>query len=75
MFTRKWDTHEGDEEENDVHDGERKAGLEHGACLVQVDWERITWRHSQVSERSKVQVDIVVAAATKACTAGIGDSA
>jgi hypothetical protein len=52
-------TYECDEEEDDVHDSQRKAGLEHGASLVQMERKRIPQLPANRAKGAQAQVDVV----------------
>lgn len=50
-------TYESDEEEDDVHDGESKAGLEHGTCLVDVKRPFATALTAVIAKGAQAKVD------------------
>jgi len=52
-----WMTYEGGEEEDDVHDGKGKAGLEHGACLVDVQRPVTAALTAIVAKGTQTEVD------------------
>lgn len=60
------------EEEQDLHDPDRKASLQHATCLVQVISERVVHLPTRESERAQCVVD---AAAVPAATVGVCDEA
>lgn len=60
------------EEEQDLHDPDRKASLQHATCFVQVISERVVHLPTRESERAQCVVD---AAAVPAATVGICDEA
>ena len=54
-------TYECNEEEDDVHDGESEAGLEHGTCLVDMERPIAATLTTVVAEGTQTEVDISAA--------------
>lgn len=71
--TRKYSTYEGEEEEDDVHDGKGEAGLQHGAVLARILGQTIVCLSADISEWPQVQVDAVICLEVPA--AGLCDAA
>ena len=55
-----WETHKGEEEEDDVHDGKGEARLEHGAVLARVICQIVAGLLADVAKGSQVEPDAVI---------------
>lgn len=66
------DTHKGDEEEDNLNDAQREAGLEHSTVLVDIETPRATRLLAIVPKRSKTDKD---ASRVKVGAVGITDAA
>jgi len=49
-----------DEEEEDIHDRQREACLEHGTSFIDIDSEWVVESSANIAKGTKVQVDVVI---------------